>query len=628
MLVTLLAGAQFSVGATTACALLLCGPLDDSTSQIPAEAQDAWIALLHYDPTASGWVSDVEDPSFFVDPTGRYDPEAEWRAGQLAFLAPSGNLPPGEHAQCRFPARFALMKQTLAWSNADVPLVECSELETHRRSVNAESLSIVFASHHLANPASAFGHTMLYLGSGSGRTAVLGEHSVSFEANTSGLPPWTYIPRGLIGGLVAQYRLAPMHERIRKYEVEEQRDLLVFPLQVNQEEIDKLVLHIWELKDVTFEYGFLGENCAQKILRLVHAVAPQYGIMPYHSLAALPFEVSRHLVERIGLAGEPYRRPSLSTRFSRLVSELSPEENRDLDLIVSSRVIPDDASPETLAAALMWGEIRTPDRAFRRASDEVVHGDVTWWRAVWASRVAAGADTDYRGGTRPSTRSDRYILSSHGPSRFTLRGAYRRGVGSMLNLRARWLLHGAVDPPAGYPPASSIEVGRLELGVSQGGRFLLDEATVLRIEKLAPASNLQSPLAWKVDIGARRLPLGGETPLHIGPEVSVGVGTAVSRNTYSAVVYSMAGVRPGVSLARRHTAFQAVGVWSNGLLLLLPGDFRARVSGDYTFSHGLTGAIGLEAVFRKSLDSAWDLELAFSKSPERSQVSFGLVSFR
>ena len=520
------------------------------------------------------------------------------------------------------------MKQALAWEDADVPLAECAELDAHLRGVDAESMSVVFATYYLENPSSAFGHTMLFLGSGARRSAVLGDYSVSFEANTSGLSPWSYIPRGLTGGLVARYRLAPMHERIRKYVIEEQRDLVRFPLRVSQKEIDRLVLHLWELKDITFEYGVFRDNCAQKILSLVHAVAPHYGVLPHNTLAALPFEVSRHLADRIGLAGEPTRRPSLSTQFSRLVAGFSAEEKRDLELMLSTRVIPDDASPMAQMAALMWSEVETPDRAFRREAEKFEHRDLVWWRELWTSQVAAVEDAGRGGIERVGAEPVRYLLRAHGPSRFTARGGFRRGVGISTNIGARWLLHSALDPAAGYPPGSSVEVGRLELGVQAGVGFVFEEATILRVEKLAPKSAFESPLAWKVDIGARRLPLGDETPLHLGLEIAVGGGASRSRGPYTALVYGMGGLRPGVSFAGgRGGAFRPLGVLSSGFLLSVPADLRARVSGEYTFFLGMEGAFGYAAALRKGLDPAWDLEVAISKSPERSIVSIGLVYF-
>lgn len=609
-------------------AILLCGLSGQPQLQVPDEARERWLALLHYEVSGNGWLSKIEDPSFFIDSKGRRDPESEWFSNRSAFLAPEREQPPGQHAQCRFPARFALMKQALAWEDADVPPVECADLATHLRKVDAVSMSVLFASYFLENPSSAFGHTMLYLGSGAGRSAVLGDYSISFEANTSGLSPWAYVPRGLTGGLVARYRLAPMHERTRKYVFEEQRDLVSFPLQVSQEEIDRLVLHLWELKDITFKYGVLQDNCAQKILSLVHAIAPHYRLLPYHSLAALPFEVSRHLVDRIGLAGEPTRRPSLSTQFSRLVAGFSDEERRDLELMLSSRVIPDDASPAAKMAALIWSVIETPDRAFRRAAEEFDHHDLLWWRELWTSQVAAVEDVDIGWVARVGAEPARHLLRAHGPSRFTVRGGFRRGVGFITNVGARWLLHGAVDPGTGYPPGSSVEIGRLEMGAQSGGGLVFEEATILRVEKLAPKSDFESHLAWKVDIGTRRIPLRDETPLHIGLEIAVGRGTTLTRGAFAAAVYSMGGVRPGVSVAgRRGSTFRPVGVLSGGLLLMLPVDLRARVSGEYTFFPGLEGAIGYAAALRKGLEPSWDLELAISKSPERSMVSFGLVYF-
>jgi hypothetical protein len=181
----------------------------------------------------------------------------------------------------------------------------------------------------------------------------------------------------------------------------------------------------------------------------------------------------------------------------------------------------------------------------------------------------------------------------------------------------------------GYPPVSSIEVASIDIGVSAAGEFLVDEVTAFRIERLAPASGLQSALAWKIDIGARRLAFDGESPLHIGAEFGIGAGAALLRPGYSVALYSMVGARPGAALASGGTSFLPAGIWSGGLLLRL-ADFRARVSGEYSLSlRSLEGgAAALNAVARKGLTRDWDLELAVTRGPGRSGVTFGLVSFR
>ena len=200
----------------------------------------------------------------------------------------------------------------------------------------------------------------------------------------------------------------------------------------------------------------------------------------------------------------------------------------------------------------------------------------------------------------------------------------------MLGAGARWLLHNPVDPHVGYPPVSSLEVARIDFTVGVADEFLVDEATAVRIERLAPASGLQSALAWKIDVGARRLAFDGESPLHIGAEVGIGAGTAILRPGYSLAFYSMVGVRPGAALASGGSSFLLAGIWSGGLLLRLPADFRARVSGEYVLSVSSLdgGAAALNTVVRKGLTRDWDLEFAATLRPERSGVTLGLVSFR
>lgn len=623
-----LVSAHFGAAEAIRCALLVCGILVQTPSGIPNDARAAWLALLHYRDQDGGWLSEVEDPSFFLDVEGRRNPEREWSANRRAFLvADSGGS--GQHAQCRFPGRFALMREALGWTDGDVPHVDCPEFGAHQRNLRAVSLSVVFASHYLDNPASAFGHTMLYLGSNSDRSVMLADYSVSFEATIEGMSPLEYLPRGLLGGLVAGYRLAQLHERVRKYERNEQRDLWLFPLRVSQEEVDQLVRHLWELKDVTFRYGFFGGNCAQKILGLVHAVAPAYRVLPYHSLAVLPSEVARRLVLRIGLDGQPIRRPSQWSRYIRRVALLSPQEREQLKEMVTSRTLVEDASPAVLSAALSWSEFETPYRAFRRAAETEDHDDLVWKRALWASRVARGA-TNEDELTHSMLESGPSLLQGHLPSRLTLRSGYRSGYGSVLGLGARWLLHGAVDPHAGYPPVSSLEVARVELGVSASlGKPFVDEATLLRVEKLAPVTGLQSALAWRIEVGARRVAYHGESPLHIGAEIGIGAGAGLVRPSHLVAVYSMVGARPGVGLASSGTSFLPAGIWSGGLLLRLPADLRAYLSAEYALSLSSLqgGEAALTTVARKGLARNWDLELALMSSPQRSGISIGVVSF-
>ncbi len=192
--------------------VLLCCTAGRAGAGVPPAARGAWLALLHYWYADKKWSSEIDDRKFFLAGEGSRDPDGEWDADLLAFLAPIDEARPERHAQCLFPARFALMKRFIAWSEDDVPRVKCGEFEANRQRMHATALSVVFVSFNIDNPTSAFGHTMLYLGNGHGseRSAALADYSVSFEADMGGMSPMQYLPKGLLGGLNAGYHLAPV----------------------------------------------------------------------------------------------------------------------------------------------------------------------------------------------------------------------------------------------------------------------------------------------------------------------------------------------------------------------------------------------------------------------------------
>jgi hypothetical protein len=587
----------------------------------------------------------VQTPAFFLAEDGAIDPEREWDAQREAFLHPDSHSTAAQPAQCRFPARFAFMKDQLGWTDLDVPTLPCPEFEAFRSKLDARSLSVVFASHYLANPASAFGHTMLYLGSAATIESRLADYSVGFEADTKGLSPLGYIPRGLTGGLVAAFRVSPFHERVRKYERQELRDLWMFPLQVNQHEVDQLVRHLWELKDVSYRYGFFGGNCAQKILALVHAVVPRAHLLPYHRAAILPSEVVRRLVMSIGLAGTPVIRPSLLGRYSRQVDALPAADQLLLEQMIASRTVPAEVSPAVLSTAILWSEINLPHRTFRRASETGEHRDLQWKRRLLNALTAQSrsdrslaASAVTRSSAMPATQSgawqqlsDLSLLEAHAPSRLTVRGGHRAQAGAALGVGMRWLLHEPLDPGAGYPELSSLETLRIEAGVTAKDAGFIDEMTALRVEKFAAASRLQSPIGWKLEIGARRLPGEGGAPLHAGAEAAVGLGAAILRTRSMIAAYVRLGVRPGAIVSSDRATFAPAALASGGLLLRLPAGMRAKVQAEYavmaralsTLDRGATVA----ATARKSLTTDLDLELLASWQQAGISASLGLIVF-
>ena len=117
-----------------------------------------WLKLLHYEPDSSsksGYKSAIHSPEFFLSTQGRTDPFAELQATLSALKAPMGD-DPNHHAHCRFPARsLFLAKQQPNQNITSVSNHDCPDFYDWSNKDTTQSLSIVFASGFLGNPAKA-----------------------------------------------------------------------------------------------------------------------------------------------------------------------------------------------------------------------------------------------------------------------------------------------------------------------------------------------------------------------------------------------------------------------------------------------------------------------------------------
>ncbi|TMB17061.1 MAG: DUF4105 domain-containing protein, partial [Deltaproteobacteria bacterium] len=133
----------------------------------------SWLRLGHWRKRLlGGWESEADGPGLFLSPQGKRDPAAELEATLSGFFAAGDGAPldrkladPSlEHPQCRFPARFAWLAAALRIDLERLPPRSCPRFEAFWRRVSARSVTLVFSSYYLNNPASAFGHTFLRLG--------------------------------------------------------------------------------------------------------------------------------------------------------------------------------------------------------------------------------------------------------------------------------------------------------------------------------------------------------------------------------------------------------------------------------------------------------------------------------
>lgn len=295
-----------------------------------------WLRLLHYraDEGIGGRVrfrSAVEDARFFLAPQGPTDPYAELTA-TLQHFHKSDDFS-DDSANCRFVARRQWLAQQLGITHWDDPAARCALYQEWRTMIRAGRATLVFPGYHLNSPSSMFGHTLLRIDpiDDASWTEWLG-FSVSFGADirqqdNSMLYAW----KGLTGGYPGNFIVTPYFEKIREYSKIDNRDIWEYPLNLSPIEVDRLVTHLWELKEINFAYYFFDENCSYRLLELLEVARPGLDLTSEFVLTAIPVDTIR-AVAREELIEDTVFRPSraalLRARIARLPAHLVPHIQR------------------------------------------------------------------------------------------------------------------------------------------------------------------------------------------------------------------------------------------------------------------------------------------------------------
>jgi Domain of unknown function (DUF4105) len=239
-----------------------------------------WLALMHYKPSTPGENiqrhSEVTSTEFFLSADGRTNSPAELTATIAALFKPV-NVNSNDHAQCRFVARYQWLRKVLNWDGITLPLAECKNFNAWQKNGRVESISLIFATGYLSNPASFYGHILLKFNADRkiAKSNILDE-SINFGAivpeNENGL---VYVVKGLFGGYDASFSSARFYQQNHMYAENELRDMWEYELALSANEVNQIVQHSWELLSTKFTYYFLDKNCAYSMAELLELVIDQ-----------------------------------------------------------------------------------------------------------------------------------------------------------------------------------------------------------------------------------------------------------------------------------------------------------------------------------------------------------------
>ncbi|SDB61264.1 protein of unknown function [Pseudomonas sp. NFACC23-1] len=485
-------------------ALCVCAPLSAAPHVDPQRLQQLandrfWISLGHYETAKlGGWRSYISDKKFFLAPDGNEHPERELSATLKALYGPASAGQ--QHAQCVYPARTRWLKAQL--NLTDLPAVDCSDFNQWFKDVSPHSAVMIFPAAYLNSPSSMFGHTLLRIDQAdvqSDKTALL-SYAINFGAYIEGSDnSILYAWKGLMGGYPGLFALVPYQEKLSEYRSLENRDLWEYRLNLSQAETERMVEHVWELKQIQFDYFFFDENCSYRLLELLQVARPSLRLTEQFPLTAIPTDTVK-AVKEAGLVESIQYRPS---RERELLSRAEPLSDEEQQWVLKAsadqrqlqapgfKALPRERQALIIDAAYRLeryranGQERDPQRAQR--SFELL-------RAI-NQNPAPELDIP-----QPGLPEDGH------QSRTWQAGLGTRGDRAFGEYGLRMAYHDLNDNAESFPLGAQIEILQLKLRQYEGNDWQVQQLDLATIRSLTPRNELLQPLSWQVTGGLERVP--------------------------------------------------------------------------------------------------------------------------
>ena len=491
--------------------------------------QHEWQNLVHYDVSGSQadarnqkFSSQVDDVRFFLAKDGASNPEAELLATITAIY--QADTAPNTHALCRFPARLNWLAAQLDIDRATLPAARCPDYESWRQQVRAKHVTMVFPAYHLNSPSSMYGHTLLRLDPADPEKDTDWSEWLSFAVNfgadvsvdDSSL---FYAFKGLSGGYPGLFITTPYFKKIREYNRDENRDIWEYDLNLDEDETKKLVTHLWELKEINFDYYFFDENCSYRLLELLEVARPSVELTDEFILTAIPVDTVRAILRANMVRSISYR-PSMVTEL-RYKLDAIPAANQQLveKLVSDTSILETDeftSLPAATQAQIVDASYQLHRYRFQDTSEDPAAAGRNYQLLAAVSRHAKHLPQSANIPTPVSP--DLSHLSKRGSL-----GAGRRLHQNYVELGYKMSYHDLEDKLEGFLQGAEINIASIELRASED-TLLLHRLNAVEIFSLTPRTQFFDPLSWRVQFGLERQLTAGKNQLVT--QVSGGAGVS------------------------------------------------------------------------------------------------------
>ena len=296
--------------------LLLLLPLSGRANDAAYSQQ--WLKLLHYEKANSGYVSAVENDEFFLTVLGHKNPKAEYEKSVYLFNQKD------DKTKCTFPARFMLLQKQ---GEVKGTLSECKEYQQFLADVQPKAVTMLFTDAYMNNPSSMFGHTLFRIDTKRQGTQLLA-HGANFGADTGDEHGPLYVLKGLWGGYYGRFGVHPYYDVINLYNNIENRDIWEYQLNLNDEELNLFVAHMWEMQNAKIRYYFASKNCSYVLLLMLEAIKPELDLTSEFQHYTVPLATIKAINALPNFVKDVQYRPSRQSKLKYRYGQMNKAQKR------------------------------------------------------------------------------------------------------------------------------------------------------------------------------------------------------------------------------------------------------------------------------------------------------------
>ncbi len=550
-------------------------------TQAKLASEREWHLLLHYrENLFGGYTSEQDDPGFFMSPDGKTDPQAELDATLKQFFSDELVGRSKQPAQCAFIARYEWLRNQLRFDETRLPPMACERFERWFADFEAQSITLIFPSAFLNNPASMFGHTLLRVDQrGQTDSTRILAYTINYAADVPPDAGMAYPIRGIFGGYRGYFSTIPYYLKVQEYRDIENRDIWEYRLNFTEHQVRRFLMHAWELGNASFDYFFFKENCSYHLLALLDYADPTLHLTDEFLFWTVPADTVRLIASKPGLVSGIAYRPSRSNVIRRKRESL-PSEEREIAHRLTNDV------GELKSAALSRLEPMRQIFLLDLASDYLRYRiDTTDEpppelkernRAILAARSEIRLPSEeFR--VEPFAKQPEL---GHNTSRASVGAGWRNNsVFEEQTIRAGY--HDLLDPEIGYTPNAQIEIASVTMRTyNRYNQTRLERATLANIVSLSPMDSVFHAPSWKINAGMNTIRFGS-CQLCSNGFLNGGIGAAVESHWLKReVVFAFAEAEANYSRAYEED-HRVGGGGTVGLLADLTDRWKLMASGTY-----------------------------------------------